>query len=177
MLSFADAVSLGGDFPLSGNFRDEYNPTQGQISYFTAIPRSLCHLWNSPGEPAPGFGAAYNVFSSAKELHLGALCKETSVEYPVGNGDQFQYIYKLGYFWTGSWQPFPYNCQVRTPDGNWCVGNATYTQQNLTSTQPPKKYSYLAYVCNWTDSGWKCGCRDETCEPNYSYWNLQQFMK
>ena len=134
-----------------------------------------CHLWDSSKQPVPlGFGAAYNVLSPARELLLRALCRETSAEYRVGNGFNFQYIYNQGYFWTGSnWQMFNYQCQGQTVGGAWCVGNATHTP-NPTSIQLPKN-SYLAYVCNWTGSAWKCGCRDETCVP--SYWNLQQFMK
>jgi hypothetical protein len=137
--------------------------------------RVTCHLWDSSKSVPSGFGAAYNVLSSARELLLGALCEQTSAEYRVGNGFNFQYIYNQGYFWTGSnWQMFNYQCQGQTVGGAWCVGNATQTE-NFTSTQLQQKNSYLAYVCNWTGSAWKCGCRDQTCAQNY--WNLQQFVK
>jgi hypothetical protein len=86
MLSFADAVSLGGDFPLSGTFRYDFNTMQGDIYYFTAIPRSpsaACHLINSGDAVPPGFGAAYNVLSQEQELLLNTFCTTDSTGPPT----------------------------------------------------------------------------------------------
>ncbi|MBI2023056.1 heparin lyase I family protein, partial [Candidatus Giovannonibacteria bacterium] len=72
---------------------------------------SSCHILDSSQAVPTGFGASYNVLSSAQELLLKANCTDTSVTYPVGNGSQTQYIYNQGYYWTGTaWSPFTFSC-------------------------------------------------------------------
>ncbi len=139
-----------------------------------------CHLIDSTKTVAQGFGVPWNVLSSARELLLKAFCLpaqaggETSVTYPVGNGSQSQYIYNQGYYWGGTaWVPFTLSCS-NLVSNSWCVGNANFTR-NLTSQQLQDTNYYVAYVCNWTGSEWKCGCRDSACTPNF--WQLQAFRK
>ena len=143
--------------------------------FYSSGQSSACAILDSSTSLIPqGFGAAYNLFSAAKELLMEAYCADTSVAYPVGNGDQLMYIYNKGYYWTGTaWQQYTYTCSNLVSSA-WCVGNATYTR-SITSTQMAQLNYYLAYICQWNGTAWKCGCRDSACSTNY--WNLQEFKK
>jgi hypothetical protein len=37
----------------------------------------------------------------------------------------------------------------------------------------PRQPSLLAYLCTWTRTNWKCGCRDSACTQ--SYWQIQSW--
>lgn len=121
------------------------------------------------GETAPtGFGAAWNALTSAKELLLSAVCNtDGSVKYTVGSGGQLQYVYKTGYFYTDQWNPFTLTGRFAPGSTDWLLGQGTYTNQNL----PATNHFWVAYVCQWTGTQWKCGCQDSAC--NQSYWQLQ----
>ncbi len=136
-----------------------------------------CDLLTSSVAVPTNFGAAWNVLSQTGALLMKTFCPSAasvsaSVDYQIGNGSSWQYIYNQGYYWGGSsWIPYTYNCS-NLISGLWCVGNASYTRTNVDTTQ---KQSYLAYICNWEGSSWHCGCHDSACATNY--WNLQQFRK
>lgn len=140
----------------------------------TPTPNPSCRIYES-GNPAPaGFGQAWNVLSSAKEVLLDAQCLNSSVDIKIGTGNQNQYIYNRGYIYDGTqWQSITYSCS-NLINNAWCVGDAKKTQ-SLTATQLAITNYYLAYVCTWTGAEWKCGCRDSACSTNY--WNLQSFKK
>lgn len=139
---------------------------------------AFCHLYNSfrpgpNGSIAEGLGAASNLFSAAKEVLLKATCSSSSAEFRVGNGSHTEYLYNKGYFWTGiKWQRINFQCKGEVIQNTWCVGTATYIQK-LVSNQLRRTQYYVAYVCTWTGTQWKCGCRDQTCAQRY--WNLQAF--
>jgi hypothetical protein len=105
---------------------------------------------------------------------LKATCSGSSASMSVGNGNSYQYIYNQGYFWNGSnWENVTFSCS-NLLSSSWCVGNASYTRTMSPSELANTNY-YVAYVCSWTGSEWKCGCRDSTRTTNY--WNLQAFKK
>jgi hypothetical protein len=140
-----------------------------------------CHIWDSLQTVPAGFGAAFNLFSGDRELLMKAFCNSNSlspmgfyVDYQVGNGSNHQYIYNQGYYWTGTqWSPYTYRCSDLV-SGVWCVGNANYTRA-ITSQELRTKQSYIAHICDWNGSAWKCGCNDTACITDY--WNLQQFKQ
>jgi hypothetical protein len=135
---------------------------------------TACHFYDSSQSISTGFGASYNAFSGSQELLLKAFCTDTSVSYPIGNGSSYLYIYNQGYYWTGSnWQNFTLSCSNLVSNA-WCVGSGSHTR-SLTQSQRQSTNPYVAYVCNWTGSDWKCGCRDSACTTNY--WNLQALKK
>jgi mannan endo-1,4-beta-mannosidase len=143
-------------------------------TYSPPSASSSCHLYDSSQAVTDGFGAASNVLTTAKEVLLKATCSDTSVSFQIGNGSARQYMYNEGYFWDGSnWQNFTLSCSNLVSDV-WCVGNTSYTQ-SLTPSQLQNTNYYAAYVCTWTGTEWKCGCRDSACATNY--WNLQAFRK
>lgn len=45
----------------------------------------------------------------------------------------------------------------------------------MTSTELANRSYALAYLCTWTGSQWKCGCRDSACTQ--SYWQIQSFKR
>ena len=57
-------------------------------------------------------------------------------------------------------------------DGNWIIGSASHSFSGIDTTQ---KQSVLAYICEYVNNAWKCGCNNATCTS--SYWNLQQFKQ
>ena len=133
---------------------------------------TLCHLLTSQTAVPAGYGASYNVLSTAKELLMSVLCDTTSATITIGNNSNYQYIYNKGYIYRGgAWQQVSYSCSNLVSSA-WCVGNANATI-NLTTTELSNVNYILGYVCTWSGTQWQCGCRDNTCSTNY--WNLQEF--
>ncbi len=121
-----------------------------------------------------GYGASYNLFSSAKEqLVKTASCTDTRASITVGNGDAATYVYKLGYQWTGStWQQVSFTGSSALVSNLWYIGtaNGTFTLASGNTS----KY-YVGYTCQKIGDIWKCGCRDATCVT--PYWQLQKVDK
>jgi hypothetical protein len=139
----------------------------------TPTPTTSCpNSWNSSLAVPANFGAAFNWFTSEKELLVSVLCSGNSNTVNVGNGSSVQYIYKTGHVWQNNqWTAFNYSGQNMDAEGNWFIGSANYSLGTLDLTQ---KQSVLAYICEWTGV-WKCGCSDNSCSTNH--WNLQQFKQ
>lgn len=136
---------------------------------------NLCGVLWDVFLPVPAnFGASFNLFSSARELLMRVSCpSQSSANVSIGNGYIYQYIYKTGYIWSNNqWTAFNYSGTSMTPDGNWLKGRASYNLSGIDITQ---KQSVLAYICEWTNSTWKCGCNSSACTQNF--WNLQQFKQ
>jgi hypothetical protein len=88
-----------------------------------------------------------------------------------------QYIYNTGYlFKTGatSWSPIGYTSTESLIASAWYPKNAN-TTISLTSTELANPSYVLGYLCTWTGSMWKCGCRDSACTQ--SYWQIQRFKR
>ena len=135
---------------------------------------NTCHLLTSSTAVPAGYGASYNVLSTAKELLMSVLCNTTSATITIGNNSQTQYIYNKGYTYKGgAWQQVSYSCSNLVSSA-WCVGNANATI-NLTTTELSNVNYILGYVCTWSGTQWQCGCRDSSCSVNY--WNLQEFRR
>ena len=135
---------------------------------------TLCHLLTSSTATPTGYGASYNVLTTAKELLMSVLCQSTSATITLGNNSNLQYIYNKGYIYrSGAWQQVTYNCSNLISNA-WCVGNANATIP-LTSTEMASINYILGYICSWSGTQWQCGCRDSSCSVNY--WNLQEFKR
>ena len=126
-----------------------------------------------------GFAPPYDV-SYHNTLLIQTKCEEGgniavqagSVEIPPDTGVPIRYVYRVGYYHNGTnWISFDYHGDEvpRYPD--WYYENASTVLTNPTQFQEEKGTVVVAYVCTWTDSSWKCGCRDAACET--SYWNVQ----
>lgn len=129
-----------------------------------------CNAYESGMIPPTGYGASWNTLSSAKELLLLGECTSAGapVSYTAGAGNSNHYVYKLGYVYSTSWQPFTMSGSFVSGSNDWLSGQGTYTNNSPPSTD----FFWVGYVCQWTGSLWKCGCRDSACTT--SYWQLQQ---
>ncbi|KKQ54006.1 MAG: Fibronectin, type III domain protein [Candidatus Falkowbacteria bacterium GW2011_GWC2_38_22] len=131
-----------------------------------------CSQYTSTQAVPTGFGAAYNTVSTQKELLVKTDCAQTQVNAEIGNGQATQYIYKYGYVWKNSkWEQIEF-----TPTGAsyslWLVAKAKVDV--VFSAEDMLKDNYLlVYICSWTGTAWKCGCRDALCAQNF--WQLQKF--
>jgi Right handed beta helix region len=154
-------------------YGDSNCPRGGGGSSVPSSSGSFCSLFDSSSAVPSGFGASFNLFSSAKELLMKAFCNTSSADYTVGNGAQTEYIYKTGYYWSGTaWTPYTYSGSSMSSDGNWFIGNASYIRTNVDLST---KQSFIAYICDWNGSAWHCGCHDSSCST--PFWNLQQFKQ
>ena len=130
----------------------------------------------SPSVTIPsGFGASFNLFSTAREMMVSGNCENaadvTVGTITVGNGNALTYTYNRGYHYNGtSWTPYTLNCNGVTVSGVWCVGSGV-TSINLTQNIT----NVLGYTCQYISNAWKCGCRDNACTT--SYWQLQQLER
>jgi hypothetical protein len=136
-----------------------------------------CSLY-TPTTPIPaGYASPYDVVSSPSTNLMQVSCTTTSATITLGKADPLQYIYNQGYlFKTGgtNWTPVPYTSTESLIAGAWYPKSAN-TTISLTSTELSQPSYALAYLCSWTGSAWKCGCRDSACTQ--SYWQMQSFKR
>jgi DUF5010 C-terminal domain len=136
-----------------------------------------CSLYTPSTSIPTGFGSPYDVVSSPSTNLMQVTCDITSARLDLGKGDPLQYIYNQGYlFKTGgsAWSPVSYTSSESLIAGAWYPKSATATI-SLTSTELANPSYNLAYICSWTGSAWKCGCRDSACTQ--SYWEIQSFKR
>jgi hypothetical protein len=56
----------------------------------------------------------------------------------------------------------------------WYPGTANTTLSLTTSELAAPNY-VLGYICTWTGTQWKCGCRDSACTQSYG--QIQSFKR
>ena len=117
-----------------------------------SLPSQPCHLLTSAQNVPDGFGAAYNLFSAAKELLLNVECGSSSnATLTVGNGQNTMYIYRFGFEWVnGGWKQITLGGE-RVAASDWYVGTA---KVNLTRSQAQlaEDNFVVAYTCLWNNS-------------------------
>lgn len=134
------------------------------------------------GVPTPdGYGAAYNVLTTARELLVSVTCDKTSATVTVGSGAENQLIYRYGYAWrNNAWQRITLSSTNPLQGNAWYARSANATLSRTVAEMAQESNYVVGYVCQWvTPTGgtgtWKCGCRDGACQN--SYWQLQYFSK
>ncbi len=150
----------------------------GGVGSAASIGFEPCHerFDNNTITPAK-YGAAYNVFSGAKELLLNLSCDGpgSDVSFSINTPDTStpKYVYKNGYRWNGgSWVPFTFEgIPVPGSGGNWLRMGATTTIRNADLRPSPAYTFFAAYTCTFANSSWNCGCRDTFCTVHF--WQLQ----
>jgi poly(beta-D-mannuronate) lyase len=90
--------------------------------------------------------------------------------YKAGTGAINQYIYKTRYYWSPSqnaWRPTEFS-GANLVANTWYVGEAFLVGSDTPDVDP---FFWVAYVCQWTGTQWKCGCKNSTCST--PMWQLQ----
>jgi len=137
------------------------------------ISQACSQLDSTKAIPA-GFGAAYDFVASGYPLMVKTTCVSPSVNLEAGNGSDLQLIYKYGYYYrNGAWEKFTFTNVDPDPANLWIKGKALGSI-TLTDAERAGANYVVAYVCTWTGTKWKCGCRDNACTTNY--WQLQIFQ-
>lgn|GEM_PF-6691219 len=142
------------------------------------IPHALyaadpCYTIGGAQAVPNGYGVPYNLFSGKNETTIYAHCGTSSTSIVVGSGLSNQYIYEYGYeYKNGAWQRISLSGSNRT--GSWFVGSAHALLAKSAAEMGNNNY-VLAYICQYEDSTWKCGCSDSACVA--PHWQLQQFTK
>ncbi|NBD74242.1 hypothetical protein GVX82_04365 [Patescibacteria group bacterium] len=135
---------------------------------------TACNTLTASQAPPSGYGSAFNVVQGTAEALVSVACDGSRARVTVGTTDDWQYAYRLGYLWRdGSWQRFELAGDDLLGD-NWYTGPARRTITLAADEQGTDMY-VVGYVCTWTGSEWKCGCRDEACRG--SFWQLQRFKE
>ena len=166
-------VSLGTT-PESGFGRDYlFVLTRTEGATPPPTPSTCTNQQTSTASIPTGYGASYNPLTSAREYLVQASCTGTTqATVTAGNGNPLTYVYNRGYYWTGStWTPYTLTCASGALiSGAWCPGRAT-----ASIPLPQNPTNVIAYTCQYTNSTWKCGCRDATCST--AYWQLQRIQR
>jgi pectate lyase len=145
----------------------------------TPTPSPVACSQYTPSSTIPtGYASPYDVVSSPSTNLMNVTCLNlTDARIDLGKGDPLQYIYNGGYlFKTGGtvWTPISYTSTESLIANAWYPKTAT-TNVSLTSTELANPSYALVYICSWTGSSWKCGCRDSACTQ--SYWQIQSFKR
>lgn len=146
----------------------------GVVGYSQITHGSVdCSLYTSGTQVPAGYAVPYNIFSTTKELFLKATCDTTAVTITAGMASSGRYIYKYGYEWkNGGWQKYLFT--GNSSNGDWFQDMAT-AQLIRTSEEMNETNYVVAYICDFADNSWKCGCRDTACTT--PMWQMQGFKK
>jgi len=141
---------------------------------FTYAQSSACHLLNSSNPVPQGYGAAYNSFSTGRELIAETFCDNNTVSVVVGqNEDQSTVaVWKQGWKWNGSsWSEITLSGTPFTEDSNWILGTGRVFIPSSSFSEGV--HAVAVFACVLEGGNWQCGCRDNSCGT--SNWMLQQF--
>jgi hypothetical protein len=150
----------------TGNQEDDNNVDPGEDNETPAIN---CEPYFKSGDSAPrGFGIAWNHLTSQRELLIDSVnCSQSAIEFMVGSGKPYQYVYNKAYRWDGSgWQLINLTGSDRVD--HWIVGEAFGETQFSTDGTV-----IVGYVCQYSNGQWQCGCDSERCQT--PSWQLQLF--
>ncbi len=129
---------------------------------------------NAAGIPN-NYGAAFNVFSGYRELLIRTVCDSNgNLTLSVNTPDTAtqKYVSKTGFRWNGgSWVPFTFEGTAAPGSPDWLLMGAHVTIP-YSDLLPQDRFSYfVAYTCTFSNSEWKCGCRDSFCGVHF--WQIQ----
>jgi parallel beta-helix repeat protein len=138
----------------------------------TPTPTGCQKLTSSSVLPA-NYGSPYNMAINRQELLINTNCQSNSVQLNIGNNSPNQYIWSKAYVWrNNAWQIINLNGSTPAYNNLWFKGSAN-ASVNLTSQEISQENKIVAFVCNWHNNSWKCGCRDSAC--GQMFWQLQVF--
>lgn len=156
-----------GDYPVSVVSDDR--TSNGVTLTVTASGgnASACSLYTAPSSTVPaGFAVPWDIFTGGNPLLVSASCQGTGANVTVGvPGGTTTYVWHQAYTAAqGAGWGAPQELQgTKTQDGKWIVGAAA-----LSLTSKPQYVA--AYVCQFQNGGWQCGCR---AQGDCGKWNIQ----
>ncbi len=126
---------------------------------------------NIPSE----FSSPWNIFTDT--IMMKASCLNTNnVQIKIGTGDKSQYIWhELYYTKDGkTWEvPKELTGDYAPESKKWIAGQAA---ANINITKNISKKNYIAaYICEWNNEEWKCGCTSKEKCTSKGKWSLQFF--
>jgi len=139
---------------------------------------SSCNAFQSIHKVPLGFGAAYDVFRSNKEIILNANCEVGNFRINIGHAamtaSNFA-VYKTGYRWTNSaWQKITLVPDGGSDSGNYILGKAKLGSTAVEYASGDHTF-FVVFTCSLQAGEWKCGCSDSTCATHE--WQLQAAVK
>ena len=137
----------------------------------TSAQGFMCHTLQPGLAVQSGFGVPYDTVFGTNNQLINVLCDFLTGQATITFGDNnaSRYIYELGYeYINGQWVPFTLTGAGK--QGQW-ISTTASTQVSALGDGSPRYF--VGYICNWTGSTWKCGCRDFFC--NQSFWQMQAY--
>ena len=141
---------------------------------FVKVNNTVINLMDSTTDILPNFGASYNVFDTEKKLVVKGEEQDSKINIVAGNNLSNQYIWETGYISRNNvWQSFTYtkDSSHEALYSKWITGQARAIP-DITPTEMNNGVYVLAYICNYINNDWKCGCKDQACTERY--WSLQK---
>gem|GEM_PF-6691217 len=134
---------------------------------------TYCRRYTATDPVPEGFGASYDLFFSLNTVFMKVLCAPKEAQFEVGTGDPNMFIWDTAYVWRGNaWKQVSLSGQSKT--GQWYRGTANASAPFTAALTTPGTVDYfIAYVCQYANDTWKCGCSSKT---HCGLWNLQQFV-
>ena len=132
---------------------------------------TTCHTITKPTDITSSmFASPLNLFSGYNEPLISVTCGDgSSVRIEVGSGAATQYIYMYGYRKVnGNWTRTTFTGSKMS--GQWVIGSAGASVESVQSSETGQ---ILAYVCQYIQNQWKCGCSDKECLTQK--WQLQEY--
>ncbi len=153
-----------------GNVSSLCTATRGTQAPGAGVP-STCSVYTSASSSIPeGYGSPFNQLSSAKESLLSVNCSSSGAIATAGS--QNTYVYKTGFVSrNGQWEKIDFSGNPDLNNEGWFAGSSL---ANLPASNGNQNF-VIAFVCQYSNGSWKCGCRDGACTQNY--WTLQAYKK
>ena len=162
--SSSSGNSSGGSTSSSGGSTSSGSSSGG----FTA---HVCNQITAPNQTPAGFGNPFDLALNTSNLLVSVLCNDTTFTLTLGDGNQARYVYEKAYLWGGtSWQQVALNGASQ----GWIIGKAEQTIPYPSGKANDANF-IVGYICSWTGSAWKCGCKDSACTS--PQWQLQGFSR
>lgn len=149
------------------------------VSGVSALPdqSKACHgIKTIDAEIPEGFSFPWSVFT--EDILMKTYCNTDSVQVEIGSGEENQYIWHEAYYTKGAGEEWESPLELEGNaifDGKWIVGTASV---ELPVSYENRDTNYVAaYICDWREDEWKCGCRyADTCTSK-GKWSLQTFTQ
>ncbi len=131
-----------------------------------------CSLISDPFGIPDGYGPPFNMLSSAQEPVLTVSCDPGNIRATAGSSTAQTFVYNKGFVYAGgSWQSISFSGMNATGNPGWLSGKANSSL--LPEATGGAGNFVIAFVCQYVENSWKCGCRDKACAN--SFWTLQKY--